>query len=75
MEDNIKYDPVEDTEKYKKIKDELEKKIKIRTEKDGFNKGIGYCHIYWACKKTILKEDYNIDWSSPAELNPGIIFD
>ena len=29
MGDNIKYDPIEDTEEYKKIKHELEQKIKI----------------------------------------------
>ena len=75
MGDDIKYDPIEDTEKYKKIKDELEEKIKIRIEKEGINKGLGYCHIYWEFKKMILKEEYNMDWNSPTEMNPGIIFD
>ena len=75
MEENIKHDPVEDTEEYQKIKNELEEKIKIKTENDEITRGLGFCHIYWAYKKEILKKDYNIDWSSPAEINPGIIFD
>lgn len=75
MEDYIKSDPVENTEEYKKIKDELEQKIKIQTEINGHKKGLGYCHIYWAYKKAILKTDYNIDWKSPSELNPEVIFD
>lgn len=37
--------------------------------------GRGYCHEYWRRKKQLLKEMYNIDWSSPAELNPGVLFD
>lgn len=35
----------------------------------------GICHAIWARKKQLLKEMYNIDWKSPAELNPHIIFD
>lgn len=69
---NIKHDPVEDTAEYKKIEAELEQKIK---DKIGDNDMFGFCHIYWDTKKIILKKDYNIDWKSPAELNPHIIFD
>ena len=38
-------------------------------------KGLGFCHVYWARKKKLLKEMYNIDWKTPIELNPGIQFD
>ena len=72
---NIKNDSIENSEEYKKIKDELEKKINMKIEIDGYKKGIGYCHIYWEYKKEILKKDYGIEWKSPAELNPNIIFD
>ena len=68
----IKYDPVEDTKEYKQIKAELEIKIK---QMIGENTMIGYCHMDWDAKKLILKRDYNIDWKSPAELNPRVIFD
>ena len=70
--DIIRTDPVEKTLKYKKIRKELEKELselmKDRT-------GIGSCHIYWAYKKRLLREKYGIDWRSPAELNPGTLFD
>ena len=75
MFEKIKNDAIENSEEYKKIKDELEKKINLKIEIDGHKKGMGYCHIYWEYKKEILKKDYNIDWKSPAELNPHIIFD
>lgn len=73
---DIKYDPIEDTEEYKNIVDELEKKIETCMAFENIPiGGFGTCHIYWSYKKEILKNDYNIDWMSPAELNPTIMFD
>ena len=37
--------------------------------------GMGTCHTIWYYEKLIFKEKYNIDWKSPADLNPHIIFD
>ena len=67
-----KYDPVEDTEYYKSIEEELDKLIKKKIGSGGY---LGYCHLYWMKKKIILKEKYGIDWKSPSELNPRIMFD
>lgn len=36
---------------------------------------LGYCHLIWCKRKRILKEKYNIDWKTPAEMNPDVIFD
>jgi hypothetical protein len=36
---------------------------------------LGYSHLYWGLKKQILKEKYDIDWQSPAELNPTMEID
>ena len=66
-------DPVEQTQEYKKIEKELEALINERLK--NAHRGLGFCHIYWSAKKSILKEKYNIDWRSPAELNPAILFD
>lgn len=68
----IYYDPVEDTEEFKRIADEVDKKV---VEIVGPNLGDGYCHLFWAEKKQILKEEYGIDWKSPAEMNMNITFD
>ena len=38
-------------------------------------RGMGFCHSYWATKKSILKDKYGIDWKSPAEMNPQTCFD
>ena len=66
------HDPIEDTPEYKAIKDELEEKIIARI---GTNRGMGYCHLYWGAKKRILEEDYGIEWKTPNELNPHVLYD
>lgn len=73
----MKIDKIENTEKYKQIEKELNKKIELELELKGYKnkQTLGFCHIYWELKKEILKTDYNIDWKSPQELNPEIIFD
>lgn len=48
---------------------------KIIAEELGGKRGMGTCHIIWARKKQLLKEMYNLDWKSPAELNPTARFD
>ena len=58
--------------KYSTIKDELEELIVKEIGRGGY---LGYCHLYWATKKRILKEKYSLDWKSPAELNPHILYD
>ncbi|MBQ7914144.1 MAG: hypothetical protein IJ322_01360 [Clostridia bacterium] len=68
---NYKYDPVEDTEQYQAIKDELEAKI---FSKMGGQINRGNAHLYVLYKKEILLADYGIEWKSPQELNPQIRF-
>ncbi len=36
---------------------------------------MGSCHLVWRRKKEILKEEFDIDWYSPREMNPRVIFD
>ncbi len=35
----------------------------------------GSCHRIWHRTKEILKERNGIDWRSPADMNPGTLFD
>ena len=39
-----------------------------------FNKGLGFCHIYWYHKKELLRER-GYSWLSPADLDPNAIYD
>lgn len=39
------------------------------------NQMLGTCHWIWGMKKTILRYGFNLDWKSPREMNPGVLFD
>ena len=36
---------------------------------------LGFCHMFWGTKKKLLKEEYGIDWLTPAECNPDVMYD
>ena len=69
----MKTDPIEKTEVYLAIEQELE--VKIEKKLEDVQRDHGYCHRYWSAKAEILKEDYGIEWKSPRVLNPRIKFD
>lgn len=85
----LKHDPIEETEEYKKVVDAVEKKARERV-KARFEKLISECkdetmkefwrhrtsyHRFVYEKKAILKEEYGIEWKSDIELNPEVRFD
>lgn len=65
-------DPVEKNPEYKDAFKTVEELVKKEIGVGGY---MGYCHKYWHYKKKYLKELFNIDWKSPAELNPDTKFD
>ena len=73
---SIKLDPIENTDDFKKFEKELAPKIEAFLNANSISKDeLGYCHAYWEVKKMLLKKYYNIDWKTPEELNPEVIFD
>ena len=83
----IKYDRVELSLKYLLIRRKLEKEVEAELVElieylnskglhvKRYQCGNGLCFDYWSIKKRILKEKYNIEWHSPADLNPRVRFD
>ena len=67
---SLKHDPVEMSEEYLAVIDEVEKKI----DQNRTFHGIGSCHEIWALKYEYLLEK-GIDWKSPQVLNPRVMFD
>ena len=67
---SLKHDPVEMTEEYLSVIDEVEEKI----EKNRTTYGHGSCFEVWSLKKSYLLE-HDIEWHTPAELNPRVLFD
>ncbi len=69
------YDPVEDDPRYVEVFSTIDTEVKTALELPAKQGSRGSVHIFWETKKRILKQKYNIDWRTPAELNPWVIFD
>lgn len=68
----LKYDPVEDSEAYLSVIDEVERKLYDELKDE--SRPMGFCFRYWAAKRAIL-EQYGITWRSPKMMNPRVMFD
>lgn len=66
-------------EMLKEIENEVDNEMIERgllTVKDGRKiPAFGSIHVRWEIEKKLLKERYNYDWKTPAEKNPGIMYD
>ena len=68
-------DPIEKHPDYSAtIKQVFEDERKQILEKEG-EWQLGFCHLFWHNCKKRLKEEFDIDWYSPSELNPWCCFD
>ena len=70
---SIKEDKQEKQLKNRKKFKQVEEILKKEFENHPLERG--FCYTYWKRKKQLLKEMFNINWQSPAELNPGVRFD
>ena len=66
----LKNDPVEMSQEYLDVIDEVEALI----EKERTMHGMGSCHEVWAIKQRLLAER-GILWKTPHDLNPRVMFD
>lgn len=71
----IKRDPVESDPRYKSIFKNIDAEVEQTLQDHPQRGSMGFVHLVWDTKKRILKQKYNIDWLSPAEMNPHILFD
>ena len=67
---SFNHDPIEMSEEYLKVIDEVEEKI----DKNRKLHGMGSCHEIWMLKEQYLLQK-GIKWSSPQVLNPRVMFD
>lgn len=58
-----------------KIIRQAQKEAEQQLKEEKFSEGVGYCHVLWGRQQQILKEKYAIDWKSPPDMNPYIMFD
>ena len=68
----LKFDDVERSEEWERYIYEVEKKVDA--EMKGTPRGMGFCFGYWSAKRSVL-ERYGIEWRSPRQMNPRVLFD
>jgi hypothetical protein len=68
----LKSDPVEWTKAYEEVIDEADHEAYANLT--DIPRGMGFCFGYWAEKRNALAKR-GIEWRSPGEMNPGVIFD
>lgn len=69
---HLLFDPVERTPQWEEIAYEVEKKCDRLLA--GEPRGMGFCFSYWSVKKAVLA-GYGIDWKTPSQMNPRVMFD
>lgn len=69
---SLNFDPVERTpqweEMYYEVQQECDRRLK------GTPRGMGFCFAYWSTLRAVLSER-GIQWHSPSEMNPRVMFD
>ena len=71
--------PKEQQALYDTVKAEVDERATRLAEKQwnlpkgGYKHGM--CHLVWYHKKHIFKEEYGIEWNSPADMEPYTFFD
>lgn len=70
---HLRKDPIEWTAEYEEAIAQAEEKAQAELADEP--RGMGFCFSYWPTLQHILFQDYGIRWRSPAEMNPGVIFD
>ena len=68
----LEYDPVEDSEAYLSVIDDVERRLFEELKDEP--RHMGSCFRYWSAKRELLAE-YGIEWRSPGMMNPRVMFD
>lgn len=71
----LAHDPVENDPRYAEVFAKIDAEVDALLKDHPSRGSEGFCHVIWATKKGLLKERYGIEWRSPDEMNPHVIFD
>lgn len=69
---HLKFDEVERTKEWEDNIYEVEKEVDEALK--GVPRGMGFCHAYWPAKRAALAKK-GIEWRSPSQMNPRVMFD
>ena len=69
---HLKSDPIEYSEQFEAVIDEVEKDLYKHFKDEP--RGMGFCFGFWSKKRELLAER-GIEWRTPSEMNPRVMFD
>lgn len=69
----LRRDPVEYTRDWEEIYYDMIDEVEGRLA--DVPRHMGFCFRYWDEEKRVLREKYGIDWNTPSQMNPGVMFD
>ena len=67
-------DPQEADPKFRRLLKRVELAATANVKARGIE-GFGACHTIWAEMERILLDEHAIQWRSPSEMNPHVLFD
>lgn len=70
---HLKHDPVEWTALWEKVIDQADELT--YNELADIPKAMGFCHMFWSTRRHILYTRFQLEWRSPAAMNPKVLFD
>ena len=71
----MQYDPIYDDPAIKPLIDSAALEAGRLLEHDPKRGQMGFCYVTWATIKRILREEHGIEWKTPSEMNPDVLFD
>lgn len=71
----LRRDPVEKDPRYADVFARIDAEVDAQLRDHPRRGSEGFCHVVWQTKKRLLQDKYGIDWRSPDEMNPQVIFD
>ena len=70
---HLRKDPVEYSWRWEDIYYDVEKYLDDRFA--NAPRQMGFCFHFWSVKREYLAENYGIEWKSPSQMNPRVMFD
>ena len=65
----------EQKELYESVRDKVESQARRKVLGLCGRYHMGACHAIWSEMRRIYRDEYGIEWQSPAQLNPRVRFD
>ncbi len=68
------HDPLEDDPQWQTAFEEVEEMLAFELELSEVEDSPNFCHFVWNEKARLLREEFGLEWFSPAQMNPFVRF-